>query len=155
MPASRRDGRFPATCNAEDQMAWNPWVMALRCLLVDDNEPFIEAARVLLRRQGIDVVGAASTGAEALRLAGELRPDVVLVDIDLGGESGFELTRQLTQESTLASSSVILISTHSEADFADLIAASPAIGFLSKSHLSAEAIHELLGGDRGNEPART
>ena len=154
MPASRRDGRFPATCNAEDQMAWNPWVMALRCLLVDDNEPFIEAARVLLRRQGIDVVGAASTGAEALRLAGELRPDVVLVDIDLGGESGFELTRQLA-EASLASSSVILISTHSEADFADLIAASPAIGFLSKSHLSAEAIHELLGGDRGNEPVRT
>ena len=76
-------------------------VMTLRCLLVDDNEPFLEAARVLLRKQGIDVVGVASTGAEALRLADELRPDVVLVDIDLGGESGFELTRQLTQESSL------------------------------------------------------
>ena len=146
---------MPATCNAEDHKAWNPDVMTLRCLLVDDNEPFLEAARVLLRKQGIDVVGAASTGAEALQLADELRPDVVLVDIDLGGESGFELTRQLTQESSLASSSVILISTHSEGDFADLIAASPAIGFLSKSQLSAEAIHELLGGDRGNEPVRT
>jgi len=155
MLPSRGDGRFPATCNVEDQMAWNPGVMKLRCLLVDDNEPFLEAARVLLKKQGIDVVGAASTGAEALRLADGLRPDVVLVDIDLGGESGFELTRQLTQESSLASSSVILISTHSEGDFADLIAASPAIGFLSKSQLSAEAIHELLGGDRGNEPVRT
>lgn len=127
----------------------------MRCLLVDDNEPFIEAARVLLMKQGIDVVGAASTGAEAFRLVGELRPDVVLVDIDLGGESGFELTRRLTEEASRAVSSVILISTHSEADYADLIAASPAIGFLPKSHLSAEAIHKLLGGDRGTEPVRT
>ena len=155
MPGSRRGGRFPATCNTYEQIAWNPVVMDVRCLLVDDNEPFIEAARVLLRRQGIDVVGAASTGAEALRLVRELQPDVVLVDIDLGRESGFELTRHLAQEPSLASSSVILISTHSEADFADLIAASPAIGFLSKSHLSAEAIRALLGGDRGTEPLRT
>jgi DNA-binding NarL/FixJ family response regulator len=155
MAASRRDGRLPATCNADEKMAWNPEVMHVRCLLVDDNEPFIEAASVLLSRQGIDVVGAASTGAEALRLVGALRPDVVLVDIHLGAESGFELTRQLTHESSLAPSSVILISTHSEADFADLIATSSAIGFLSKSRLSADAIHELLGGDRGNEPVRT
>ena len=63
--------------------------MAVRCLLVDDSQPFIEAARVLLSRQGMQVVGAASTGLEARRLAQELRPGVVLVDIDLGEESGF------------------------------------------------------------------
>jgi DNA-binding NarL/FixJ family response regulator len=126
--------------------------MALRCLLVDDSSGFLEAARVLLERQGIEVVGAASTGDEALRLVGELKPDVALVDIDLGPESGFDLARRLAKET---SHRVILISTHSEADFADLIAESPAIGFLSKSQLSATAIHELLGEDRGNERART
>jgi two-component system, NarL family, nitrate/nitrite response regulator NarL len=148
-----RDGRFLATCNADRRMAWNPEVMALRCLLVDDSSGFLQVARALLERQGIDVVGAASTGDEALRLVGELQPDVALVDIDLGPESGFDLARRLARETSLHR--VILISTHSEDDFADLIAESPAIGFLSKSQLSATAIHELLGGDRGNEGVRT
>jgi DNA-binding NarL/FixJ family response regulator len=129
--------------------------MALQCLLVDDSAGFLEAARVLLDKQGIEIVGTASTGAEALRLARELQPDVVLVDIDLGGESGFELARDLTRETSLRPSSAILISTHSESDFADLIAESPAVGFLSKSDLSASAIHELLGGVPGNDGVRT
>ena len=59
------------------------------------------------------------------------------------------------QETSLPPGRVILISTHSEADFADLIAESPAVGFLSKSDLSADAIRELLGGVHGNECART
>ena len=122
--------------------------MALRCVLVDDSAPFIEAARALLGQQGIDIVGVASTMAEALRLVAELRPDVALVDIDLGGESGFELAR-LMQEQGVLPSSVILISTHSEADFADLIAESPALGFVSKSGLSAAAIQKLLDGNSG------
>jgi DNA-binding NarL/FixJ family response regulator len=133
-------------------MAWNPEVMTLRCLLVDDSSGFLDAARVLLERQGIDVVGVASTGDEALRLVRELQPEVALVDIDLGQESGFDLARRLARETSLRG--VILISTHSEADFADLIAESPAIGFLSKSQLSATAIRDTLGGDQGNEGAR-
>jgi DNA-binding NarL/FixJ family response regulator len=145
---------IPATCNADRTMGWNPDGMALRCLLVDDSTHLLESARVLLERQGIDVVGVASTGAEALRLAAELQPDVALVDIDLGEESGFDLTRRFTQEPGLHQVSVILISTHSEHDFADLIAESPAIGFLAKSHLSATAILQLLGGDRGDEGVR-
>jgi DNA-binding NarL/FixJ family response regulator len=124
--------------------------MALRCLLVDDSAPFIEAARAVLGQQGIEIVGAASTIAEAVRLAGALRPDLALVDIDLGGESGFELARRLTQENLLPSS-VLLISTHSEADFADLIAESPALGFVSKSALSADAIQEILDRNGGSE----
>jgi hypothetical protein len=66
----------------------------------------------------------------------------VLVDIDLGGESGFELARQLE------GARVILISTHAERDYADLIEASPAIGFLAKSDLSASAILEILNAPR-------
>jgi DNA-binding NarL/FixJ family response regulator len=110
----------------------------LRCLIVDDNPSVLIAARGLLEREGIGVVGVASNTAEAVRSVADLRPDVVLVDIDLGGESGFELARQLD------GSSVILISTHAERDYADLIEASPALGFLAKSELSANAIRTIL-----------
>jgi DNA-binding NarL/FixJ family response regulator len=120
--------------------------MAFRCLIVDDNTRFLEAALVLLGRQGLDVVGLASTGVEALRLAHERRPDVALVDIDLGEESGFDLARLLADHDELAALSLILISTHSEHDFHDLIAASPAVGFLSKSELSAAALADVLEG---------
>lgn len=118
--------------------------MAPRCLVVDDSPHFLEAARLLLEGEGIAVVGVASTAAEALRRAKELEPDVALVDIDLGGESGFDLARRLGSETDLRPSNVILISTYSEEDFADLIAATPAAGFLSKSRLSARAIREVL-----------
>jgi DNA-binding NarL/FixJ family response regulator len=106
---------------------------------------FLEAASALLERQGIAVVGVATTGAEALRRAEELNPDVTLLDIDLGGESGFDLARRLAQ-GTRARSAVILISTYAQRDFAGLVAASPAIGFLSKSDLSAAAVRALLAG---------
>jgi DNA-binding NarL/FixJ family response regulator len=119
--------------------------MALRCLIVDDSPHFLTAARALLEREGIAVVGVASTTAEALRRAEELKPDVALLDIDLRGESGFELARRLERETSLERSRVILISTYAEEDVADLITATPAAGFLSKSHLSARAIREILG----------
>ena len=67
--------------------------MQLRCLIVDDNQAFLEAARVLLEREGLAIAGTASNSAEALRKADTLRPDVVLVDLMLGKESGFELAR--------------------------------------------------------------
>ena len=97
------------------------------------------------------VVGVASTGAQALRLAAELQPDVTLVDLDLGGESGLTIARQLSTATT--PTHVVLISTHSEDDFAGLIAASPAIGFLPKAGLSASAIRKVLA-DSG-DPAVT
>jgi DNA-binding NarL/FixJ family response regulator len=118
--------------------------MTLRCLIVDDSPWFLDAARGLLEREGITVVGAVLNGAEALQQAQELQPDIVLLDIDLGGKSGFELARRLDREAGLAAARVILISTHDEQDFAELIAASPAAGFLPKSALSASAIRALL-----------
>jgi DNA-binding NarL/FixJ family response regulator len=118
----------------------------LSCLIVDDSREFLEAASSLLAREGVAVVGAAGTASEALQLVAELRPQVVLVDIDLGGESGFEVTRRIAKA---ASTSVILISTHSEDDFADLIAESPATGFISKTELSGQAIRGLLDGRPG------
>jgi DNA-binding NarL/FixJ family response regulator len=124
--------------------------MALTCVIVDDSPDFVAAARSLLKRQGLRVLGAASNCAEGLRLAAELHPDVVLVDIDLGGESGFELARRLDQIEAPAPAPVILVSTHSEEDYAELIADSPALGFLSKSVISAATIRRLLG--RGTGP---
>lgn len=117
----------------------------LRCLIVDDSSRFLEAARAVLERDGITVVGVASNGFEALGAAAELSPDVTLVDIDLGGESGLELTGRLAQQSGGALQ-MILVSAHAGEDYADLVAASPAVGFLPKTSLSGRAIRELLDG---------
>jgi DNA-binding NarL/FixJ family response regulator len=110
----------------------------IRCLIVDDNEPFLDAARLLLEREGVAVVGVATNSAEALRLEAELRPDVVLVDIRLGEERGFDLARRLN-------GTVILVSTHARSDYAEEIAASPAVGFIPKAQLSASEVARLAG----------
>jgi DNA-binding NarL/FixJ family response regulator len=128
----------PARCD--------PHVVSLRTLIVDDNAGFLEAARDLLEREGIAVVGIASTSADALRRAAELRPDVTLVDIYLGAESGLDLARRLSAQGDPERSRVILISTYAESDFPDLPVVSPAIGFVSKAELSASAIEKALGG---------
>jgi len=117
----------------------------VRCLLVDDNGVFIETARLLLTREGVVVAGTASSIAEALRQASELRPDVVLVDIALGNENGFELARRLAGSGTGAGPAVIMISTRAGADFTDMVADCQAAGFLAKDELSAAAIQRILG----------
>jgi DNA-binding NarL/FixJ family response regulator len=115
-------------------------------LIVDDSLDFLAAATSLLEREQISVVGVATNLADALRAAERFNPDVVLVDIMLADESGFELTRQLLAEGHLMNgTNVILTSTHSEEDFADMIAASPARGFVPKSELSAGRICAILG----------
>jgi DNA-binding NarL/FixJ family response regulator len=120
--------------------------VALRCLIVDDNTPFLNAARALLEREGLTVEGVASTGADALQQAATLRPDVVLLDISLGEESGFDVAGLLIDDERVCEATVILISTHAESDFAELIDESPAAGFLPKSELSAGAIRRILNG---------
>jgi hypothetical protein len=94
----------------------------MRCLLVADSDAFLKAASILLRREGMTVVGVASNSAEALRRARLL---------DQGGQGG--------------DAEVILISAHTETDYAELAGESPAAGFLPKSELSAQAIGRILG----------
>lgn len=126
--------------------------MRLRCLIVDDNANLREEMRGLLAEQGLDVVGGAGSGAEAFRQIAELQPDVALIDIDLGGESGLELVRRLRERPGQAAvPHVILISTHDEAEYADLIEASSAIGFLAKIDLSAATIRQMLAGIDGDK----
>jgi DNA-binding NarL/FixJ family response regulator len=126
--------------------------MRLRCLIVDDNASFREEMQGLLVEQGLDVVGGAGSVADAHRQIAELRPDVALIDIDLDRESGLELARQLRQQPGQgAAPPVILISTHDEAEYADLIEASSAVGFLAKIDLSAAMIQQRIAGVDGDE----
>ena len=116
----------------------------MRCLIVDDSAQFRTTASTILQRGGIAVVGTASNIADALRSYQELQPDVTLVDVDLGPESGFDVVAALHEVGAPASG-MILISTHAESDFTDLIAASPVSGFLPKFAFSTQAVRELAG----------
>jgi DNA-binding NarL/FixJ family response regulator len=118
---------------------------ALRVLIVDDSRHFLKAARAALEQDGVNVIGVASSSAEALKLAPDLGPDLILVDVDLGDESGLDLARQFA---AIDAAPVILISAYPASELAELIAASPVLGFVSKSDLSAAAISQLLGNQR-------
>jgi DNA-binding NarL/FixJ family response regulator len=109
------------------------------CLIVDDSARFRAAARSVLQAQGIIVAGEAATGAEAVALVVDLRPDVVLLDIDLGGESGFAVARKIT------GIPIILVSARSYDEYGGLVEAAPVAGFLHKSALSGDAVRRLIG----------
>lgn len=114
---------------------------SLSCLIIDDSHDFLTLATSLLAGEGLEIVGTASSAADGLARVGELRPDVALVDVDLGVDSGFDLARDLASADTVT----ILISAHAEDDLAALIEDSPALGFIPKTELSARAIHALVG----------
>jgi two-component system nitrate/nitrite response regulator NarL len=143
MTMASRAPRFQLAAMGEHPSWCHPGPVNMSCLIVDDSVEFLEAARSLLEREGVAVVGIAATASDALERVGDLRPQVVLLDIDLGGDSGFDVAGRIAN---VAAATVILISTHAEDDFAELIADSPAAGFISKSELSADAIQRLVGG---------
>jgi CheY-like chemotaxis protein len=118
--------------------------VALRCLIVDDNEQFLVSASRLLESQGLEIAGKASTSAEAAELVARLKPDVVLVDVHLGDEDGLQLARRLAATSA---GRVIMISTDAEPELADLCESTGAVGFLHKPVLSGRAISALVGQD--------
>lgn len=124
----------------------------MRCLIIDDSKSFRCAAHGMLERAGFAVVGLASNSADGLQCYLDLLPDVTLVDVDLGEDSGFDLVEQLHASGVPRPPKVILISAHAEQDLAELIAGSPAVGFLSKIGLSPTGIVELVNG-HGNVPA--
>jgi CheY-like chemotaxis protein len=117
-------------------------------VVVDDNPSFADVARLLLERQGERVLGAACTSTEAVGLVVESRPDVVLIDVTLGDECGLDLARHLAWDGSGDAPLVILISAYSPADVAELIATSPAAGFLPRSELSADAIRRIVASSR-------
>lgn len=115
--------------------------MTLRLVLVDDSEDFLASAAQLLSSQGAEVVGVATTSADALRLTEALRPDVALVDVELAAEDGIELAAEIA--SMAPSTKVVLTSSYQRDDLSDLVAESPAVGFVPKLMLSARVIDSL------------
>ena len=112
-------------------------------LIVDDHPSFRSTARVLLQAEGFEVVGEAADGDSAVRAAHELRPDVVLLDVQLPDFDGFEVARRLARMNG-GSPAVILTSSRDAADFGPLVEESGARGFVPKAELSAEALATLL-----------
>jgi DNA-binding NarL/FixJ family response regulator len=111
-------------------------------LIVDDHPSFRTSARTLLEAEGFRVVGEAADGAEALAKARELRPDVVLLDVQLPDVPGFEVASRLLANG--ASPAVVLVSSRDAADYGELIAACGACGFVPKAELSGARIRALL-----------
>jgi CheY-like chemotaxis protein len=150
LPASRPDAsgswppvRIPASPHVENVLLGQARDMSLRCLLVDDSTRFLAAASKLLTSQGLTVVGVATTRAEAAMQVRELAPDVTIIDVDLNGESGFDLAWELAADSERPTRT-ILTSTHSELDLAELVAVTPVLGFTTKNELSADVVRDFV-----------
>jgi DNA-binding NarL/FixJ family response regulator len=114
----------------------------LAVLIVDDHASFRGSARALLEAQGFAVVGEAGSGTEALERARELRPDVVLLDVQLPDVDGFEVAAELAKEEHPPA--VILTSTRDGSDYGARVGSSPARGFVPKAELSGAALAALL-----------
>jgi DNA-binding NarL/FixJ family response regulator len=115
----------------------------VRVLIVDDHPSFRASARSLLEAEGYEVVGEAADGAEAVRVAEQLRPDWVLLDIQLPDIDGFEVARRLAASDHPPK--VVLTSSRDGADYGTCIAESRARGFVPKAELSGTALTLLLG----------
>jgi DNA-binding NarL/FixJ family response regulator len=115
-------------------------------LIVDDHAGFRSLARRLLTSGGFEVVGEAADGQAAVTAARRLRPDVVLLDIQLPDVDGFEVTARLADGG--AGPVVVLTSTRDRADYGERVAQSGARGFLPKAELSGAALQAFLGGER-------
>jgi DNA-binding NarL/FixJ family response regulator len=111
-------------------------------LIVDDHAEFRAAARRLLEAEGVDVVGEAADGFEALVLIARLRPDLVLLDLQLPEKDGFEVARELRRMADPPA--VVMISSRPAGVYGDRLDQVDALGFLAKHELSAEALRRLL-----------
>jgi DNA-binding NarL/FixJ family response regulator len=111
-------------------------------LIVDDYAAFRRQARELLEADGFDVVGEAVDGASALAAVARLRPGVVLLDVQLPGLDGFEVTERLVAAGDAPV--VVLISGRDPVGYRARLGRSRARGFISKSELSGERLAALL-----------
>jgi DNA-binding NarL/FixJ family response regulator len=115
----------------------------VRVLIVDDHPSFRASARKLLESEGYEVVGEAADGAEALAAVEKLRPDVVLLDVQLPDLSGFQVSARLARLEH--SPEVILTSSRDCADYGACVEESGARGFVPKAELSGAVLTTLLG----------
>ena len=117
--------------------------MGRTVLIVDDHPSFRSSAHAILEADGFQVVGEVSDGASALEEAARLRPEIVLLDVQLPDVDGFEVARRLCANGN--SPAVVLVSSRDAADYGDLIPACGARGFVPKGELSGAAVRALVG----------
>jgi DNA-binding NarL/FixJ family response regulator len=117
--------------------------MARTVLIVDDHAPFRALARALLQLEGFEVVGEAGDALSALDAVGRLRPNVVLLDIQLPDLDGFEVARRLAQAGDAPA--IVLVSSRDRSAYRRRLAESAARGFIAKSDLSGAAVAALVG----------
>jgi len=113
--------------------------MTVRVLIVDDQEPFRMAARMVVEiTDGFEVAGEAETGEDSVRMAQELQPDLVLMDVNLPGINGLDATRQiLTGSSPVV---VLLLSTYEEEEYAPRAAECGAAAYIPKSSFGPDRL---------------
>jgi DNA-binding NarL/FixJ family response regulator len=118
------------------------WEVGLTVLIVDDHEEFRRSAAAVLELDGFKVIGEACDGADALVKAWDMRPDIVLLDIQLPDLDGFAVAERiaLLEDPPI----VILVSSRDGTVYGSRLAASPARGFIAKRHLSGAALASLL-----------
>jgi DNA-binding NarL/FixJ family response regulator len=116
--------------------------MGRTVLIVDDHAGFRAAARALLEAGEFDVVGEAEDGASAVAAAVELRPEVVLLDIQLPDVDGFAVAKRLADDGV--SAAIVLISSRDVSSFRRRLAATPGLRFIPKDELSGEALIAAL-----------
>ncbi len=109
---------------------------------MDDHPGFRTTARAVLDADGYDVVGEAENGVQALKAARELRPDVVLLDVQLPDFDGFEVAARLSGNGDAPA--IVLTSSRDASDFGPLVAESGARGFVPKGELSGAALATLI-----------
>lgn len=114
----------------------------VRVLIVDDQVPFREAARMVVEMtDGFEVVGAAGDGEEAVELARTLRPDLVLMDVQMPGIDGLEATRRIQELDTPPR--VVVMSTHESGDYRQTSLEAGAFAFIPKAEFSMDALEEV------------
>jgi DNA-binding NarL/FixJ family response regulator len=123
--------------------------MGRTVLIVDDHPSFRASARRMLECAGYEVVGEAADGAEALRAARELHPEVILLDVRLPDLDGFAVCTRITgataRNGRPGDPEVILISSREVEDWGAVVTDCGARGFIPKAKLSTTAMEELLG----------
>lgn len=111
-------------------------------LIVDDHDDFRRSAAALLNAEGFDVVGDVADGATAAEAVERLRPDVVLLDVQLPDLDGFAVAERLAQVPDPPK--VVLISSREAAAYGSRVQTTPALGFLAKGELSGAALAALV-----------
>jgi DNA-binding NarL/FixJ family response regulator len=124
--------------------------MTIRVLIVDDQAPFREAARTVVElTDGFEVVGEAETGEASVQAAGELKPDLVLMDVNLPGIDGLEATRQILANGA-GSVVVLLLSTYEYDEYAPKAAESGAAAYIPKSEFEPDRLEEAWAAASGD-----